>query len=32
MLKSDNLTLQADEHLGVVIWLSVNLCQAKATF
>lgn len=30
MLKSDNLTLQADEHHGVVIWLSVNLCQAKS--
>lgn len=31
MLRSDNLTLQADEHLGVVIWLSVNLCQPIAT-
>lgn len=32
MFKSDNLTLKADEHLGVVIWLNVNLCQPKATF
>lgn len=30
ILKSGNLTLQADEHLGVVIRLSVNLCQAKS--